>query len=177
MRQVPQCRHLGDHWFHEDDFSINCNTGPFYTVTIFAFLAILIVPIGVPVGFLFFMRRARDIVGSVNVTLLGGAKLSSNEVDDDDDKFGFLTRDFKPQFWYYEIVVYGRKLLLSGMCIVVGRGTMAQACECDVVRHTKMQTSKSHSNVACRLCCICGGIISHASFLLDALSIDQAQHD
>ena len=42
---------------------------------------------------------AKNKIGGVNETLLGGAKLSPDDVDDDDDQYGFLTRDFKPEFW------------------------------------------------------------------------------
>merc|ERR1712072_772263 len=46
--------------------------------------------------------------------------------DDESDTYGFLIRDYRPQYWYHEIVTYSRKLLLSGISVVMGRGTMAQ---------------------------------------------------
>eukprot|EP01052_Picozoa_sp_SAG31_P012398 SAG31_NODE_724_length_12555_cov_11.624277_4_plen_77_part_00 len=75
------------------------------------------------------MHRKKEQLGGVNTTLLGGAKLAANDVEDEDDTFGYLCRDMRPDFWYYEIVTYIRKLLLSGMSIFLGRGTFAQACE------------------------------------------------
>jgi hypothetical protein len=33
----------------------------------------------------------------------------------------------RSRYWYYEIVVYSRKLTLGGLSIFMGRGTMAQA--------------------------------------------------
>ena len=84
--RVPQCKDINYHSFHEDDFNIDCSSGSFYTVTGVAVLLILIVPVGVPVGFLFFMNRAKATLGGVNMTVLGGAKLSSDAVDDEDDK-------------------------------------------------------------------------------------------
>ena len=59
--------------------------------------------IGVPLVFLLLMYRAKSQLpnGRVNTTLLGGAKLCSADLDDEDDQYGFLCRDLKPQYWYY----------------------------------------------------------------------------
>eukprot|EP01043_Picozoa_sp_COSAG02_P039785 COSAG02_NODE_3167_length_7243_cov_11.017495_1_plen_74_part_00 len=67
-----------------------------------ALILILVIPIGVPLVFLFLMVKAKNALpgGKVNTTVLGGAKLCSNELGDDDDRYGFLCRDLKPQFWY-----------------------------------------------------------------------------
>lgn len=35
-----------------------------------------------------------------------------------------LISDYRPQYWYYEIVTYSRKLILGGVAVVMGRGTM-----------------------------------------------------
>ena len=51
---------------------------------------IVLIPVGVPVSFLYFMKRAKDNLGVVNTTDLGGAKLSSDDVTDQDDRYGFL---------------------------------------------------------------------------------------
>ena len=34
------------------------------------------------------------------MTALGGAKLADDETEDDNDSFGFLIRDMKPEYWY-----------------------------------------------------------------------------
>lgn len=157
--RVPQCRPIGDHWYHEDDFSVLCDDG-FLAEIIFSIILIILVPIGVPVALFYSMKKQKDELGGVGITVLGGAKLSPDDVDDEDDQYGFLTRDLKPEFWYCklfivlahpsqkikfwrlnylsadivygahsadEIVTYSRKLVLGGLSIVVGRGTMAQA--------------------------------------------------
>lgn len=126
--RVPQCRELNDRLYHEEDYTIDCETGEFYFWATVSVGLILAIPIGVPSIFLFLMNRARLKLpgGKVNVTLLGGAKLIPDTVEDDQDSFGFLCRDCKPEYWYYEIVTYARKLLVGGLAIAVGRGTMAQ---------------------------------------------------
>lgn len=121
--RVPQCADIGDDSFHEDDFTVNCSSASFYTVVVFALILILIVPIGVPLCFLWLMARAKSALpdGQVNTTILGGSKLCAQEMDDDQDRYGFLCRDLKPKYWYYEIVTYIRKLCLGGLSVFVGR--------------------------------------------------------
>ena len=125
--RVPQCRSIGSDWFHEDDFRVPCDEEQFITVVIVSIMMIILVPIGVPVLLLFYMNKKKNELGGVQMTALGGSKLCADDLDDDDDRYGFLVRDLKPEFWYYEIVTYARKLSLGGLSIVVGRGTMAQA--------------------------------------------------
>ena len=103
------------------------------------------------------MNRAKlRLGGAVNANGLGGAKLSADEVADEDDTYAFLTQDYLPHMWYYELVtckclaqdalhcmdlisvclsvwltfvrVDARKLILNGLAIALGRGTMAQTC-------------------------------------------------
>jgi hypothetical protein len=42
------------------------------------------------------------------------------------DKFEFLVRDYKPEYYYWEVVEMIRKLLLTGMIIFVDAGSTAQ---------------------------------------------------
>jgi hypothetical protein len=104
--RVPQCIELGDREYHEEDFTINCQSGQFYFFATVSFGLIIAIPIGVPAIFLFLMNRARSKLpgGRVNATLLGGAKLVPDTMEDDKDSYGFLCRDCKPEYWYYEIV-------------------------------------------------------------------------
>ena len=72
-----------------------------------AFLVIIIVPIGIPAAFAFLMARAKQSLGGiVNETATGGAKLSSDDVEEEADEFAFLTSDYHPEYYYYEIITY-----------------------------------------------------------------------
>eukprot|EP01045_Picozoa_sp_COSAG04_P008546 COSAG04_NODE_476_length_13722_cov_16.614707_1_plen_903_part_10 len=125
--RVPQCHQFGEESFHEDDYTIDCSTNKFVITVAFAVFVILLIPIGVPVVFLLLMLRAKQSIGGVvNATALGGAKLAPDDADDESDTYGFLIRDYRPDCWYHEIVTYFRKLMLGGISIVMGRGTMAQ---------------------------------------------------
>ena len=126
--RVSQCQGFGDASFHEDDYTIDCNTTKFSATQTFAFFVILLIPVGIPAAFALMMHRAKESLGGVvNETALGGAKLSSDDVDEEGDTYGFLTSDYRPEYYYHEIVTYSKKLVLSGVAVMVGRGTMAQA--------------------------------------------------
>eukprot|EP01043_Picozoa_sp_COSAG02_P007055 COSAG02_NODE_207_length_29119_cov_41.071365_20_plen_248_part_00 len=149
------CTHFGGASFHEDDYTIDCSSSSFVWVESLAVFGVVLVPIGVPAAFTYFMLRAKQQLpdGIVNQTDLGGAKLSPDETEDAADTYGFLTKDYRPSCWYFEVVTvscaklfytsyprfttrlcalmvlapqYARKLLLGGISVLVGRGTMAQ---------------------------------------------------
>jgi hypothetical protein len=125
--RVPQCKDFGEASFHEDDYSIDCTTTKFMLIKALAFFVILLIPIGVPAVFAFLMVRAkRSLGGVVNETATGGAKLSADDVDEESDAYAFLTDDYRPEYYFYEIVTYSKKLVLGGVAVMVGRGTMAQ---------------------------------------------------
>ena len=129
--RVAQCKDFGEASFHEDDYNIDCTTTKFLLIKAAAFFVILLVPIGIPAAFAFLMFRAKQSLGGiVNETATGGAKLSSDDVDEEADAYGFLTSDYRPDCYYYEIVNYTKKLVLSGVSVMMGRGTLAQICMC-----------------------------------------------
>ena len=72
-----------------------------------AIVMIFMIPIGVPLVFFMLMMKAKSQLpnSQPNTTVLGGAKLCVADLNDDQDQYGFLCRDLKPAYWYYEIVV------------------------------------------------------------------------
>lgn len=105
LSRVPQCTELGSDAYHEDDFTVDCDSGSFLLTVTLSVVLIFVIPVGVPAAFLMSMWRAKSQLpgGKPNVTMLGGAKLCSADEDDDKDQYGFLCRDLKPEYWYYEI--------------------------------------------------------------------------
>lgn len=105
---------------------MSCNTSTFNVLLFFGFLGVLLVPVGVPLLFFLEMRTRVQRLGGANETEAGGAKLVDDDADDQSDEFAFLCQDYRPSAWYWEPVNYLRKLLLNGLTVVVGRGTMGQ---------------------------------------------------
>ena len=98
--RVPQCRTLGDESFHEEDYNINCSSTSYHLLLGISIFLIFLIPVGVPGLFMYYMKRAKDSLGYVNTTDMGGAKLSPDAVIDDDDRYGFLIADYRPEYWY-----------------------------------------------------------------------------
>jgi hypothetical protein len=124
--RFPQCRSFGEDSFHEEDYSVDCSSSTFSFMGFITIVLIVLVPVGVPLGFLWAMRSKKTALGGVNTNDLGGSKLNEPDADDDDDDYSFLIKDYRPEFWYYEIITYTRKLLLGGLSVIMARGTMAQ---------------------------------------------------
>jgi hypothetical protein len=70
-------------------------------------------PVGVPATLFISMLRYREAIVAQDEAALR--------------MFEFVIADYKPEYWYWEVVELARKLLLSGLIVVVGRGTVAQA--------------------------------------------------
>ena len=90
-------RQIGNDWFHEDDFSVECHN-EFFTFVAFAIVIILLVPVGIPILLFIAMKNKKNQIGGVRMTALGGAKLADDDVPDENDTFGFLIRDLKPEY-------------------------------------------------------------------------------
>jgi hypothetical protein len=70
-------------------------------------------PIGVPAALLISMLQYREAIVAQDEAALR--------------MFQFVIADYKLEYWYWEVVELARKLLLSGLIVVLGRGTVAQA--------------------------------------------------
>jgi hypothetical protein len=94
------------------DYGIDCDETDTLRWTVGPAL-VLLWPIAVPVGLFAMMFRVRKelLAGDEDVTSM----------------FSFLIGDYKPEFWFWEVVELSRKLLLSGILSLVGRGSIAQA--------------------------------------------------
>jgi hypothetical protein len=103
--------HPPRHVLHAD-YNIDCDETETMRWTLGPVL-VLLWPIGVPTVLFCLMFRVR-----------------TNIIARDDDAtgmFNFLIGDFKPKYWFWEVVELFRKLLLSGILSLVGRGSIAQA--------------------------------------------------
>ena len=80
------------------------------------------------------------------------ALISTDDVDEEADAYGFLTGDYRPDCYYYEIVCYSKKLVLSGVSVMVGRGTLAQICMCYVNRLSLFVLAVGSHTVVLFLC-------------------------
>jgi len=107
------CRELGqDQSVLEADYEVDCTESIGFRYGVNGML-LIIWPIGLPVVLLLWMLRSKpDILNEDPETL---------------QKFSFVLADYRTDRWYWEVVELGRKLLLSGLIGLFGRGTVAQS--------------------------------------------------
>eukprot|EP01047_Picozoa_sp_COSAG01_P040076 COSAG01_NODE_3349_length_6224_cov_19.144653_1_plen_1296_part_00 len=94
------------------DYGVDCDE----TSSVRSGVGVLLVgiwPIGVPAALLISMLRYRQAIVAQD--------------EDAVNMFQFVVADYKPEYWYWEVVELARKLLLSGLISILGRGTVAQA--------------------------------------------------
>jgi Ca2+-binding EF-hand superfamily protein len=110
------CRDLGPDTTPQSvlhaDYGVNCDD----TSVVRNGMGVLLVgiwPVGVPATLFISMLRYREAIVAQDEAALR--------------MFEFVIADYKPEYWYWEVVELARKLLLSGLIVVVGRGTVAQA--------------------------------------------------
>lgn len=115
--RFPQCRSFGEDSFHEEDYSVDCSSSTFMVVGFATLVLIGCIPIGVPFGFLWAMKKKSVDLGGVNTTALGGAKLNELDADDDDDDYSFLIKDYRAEYWFYEIVTCALSVQQLDSCV------------------------------------------------------------
>jgi hypothetical protein len=101
--------------WHVDDYSIDCN-GPTHGIyKVVAGVFIFIYPIGIPLVFLLLLWKDKKR-RTQSRPELG----KSSSVD-------FLRRDYRDDYYYFEVVTLMEKLLLTGILVFIKRGTIFQA--------------------------------------------------
>ena len=114
--EIFLCRDLGPNTSPTSvlhaDYNVDCEATQALRWAVGSAL-VLAWPIGLPalLFYLMFRARARIVAGD----------------EDTVGMFNFLIADYKTDFWYWEVVELGRKLILSGLISLLGRGSIAQA--------------------------------------------------
>jgi hypothetical protein len=135
---IFRCQTLatGERW-HEEDFSIDCDSTAHTVIVVVDMFCILIYPVGIPVVFLVLLwrdERSRNLKAPETVEQ---AAITTNEDEvvamvapaaaNASSSYDFLRQDYTPKYYYYEIVVLSEKLLLTGLLIFVDQGSVFQA--------------------------------------------------
>jgi hypothetical protein len=102
----------------EVDYTIDCAETSALRWTMGAIL-IAVWPIGVPAVLLWRMYRVKDKILAEDTNTL--------------KQFHFVLGDYKTEYWYWEVVELGRKLILSGLIGLFGRGSIAQCFSATII--------------------------------------------
>jgi len=94
------------------DYTIDCGSSEYNVLVWVGFFLVLAWPIGVPAALLYQLNKHKHLIA---------------EKDEDTMKeFDFIIGDYKPELFFWEVVELTRKLILSGLIGLAGRGSIAQ---------------------------------------------------
>ena len=100
--------------FLKADLRVDCgDTASYGPVLLLSWVAIALYPVGVPVLYWVLLRTAKHAIRESRPTPFSRA-------------LDFLHRDFEPQFFWWELVEIGKKLLLVGFATIFYPDTMYQ---------------------------------------------------
>jgi hypothetical protein len=104
-----------EEWWHVDDYSVDCSSTGHKTFEALAAVFILIYPVGIPACFLFLLWKDNK------------QRKQPTHMQGNASSFDFLRRDYKDDYYYFEVVMLLEKLLLAGILTFIDQGTVLQA--------------------------------------------------
>jgi serine/threonine protein kinase len=133
--------------WHRYDFSVNCMAATYLSFRFAAYAMVIVYPLGIPtfVSWIFFKNRERLTTMDISTRKREHAALDTSAQSEwasfktawttferklikhdalpwyygDRDSFYFLIRDYNPKYYYFEVVEFLRKLLLTGVLMVL----------------------------------------------------------
>ena len=105
---------------HMDDYAVDCDSGIHHAMFAVAVIAIAIYPVGIPISFLFLLwRNERKKIVPFDDEAAAVGKGGSSSYD-------FLKKDYKAEFYYFEVIALSEKLILSGLLVFFDQGSIFQ---------------------------------------------------
>ncbi|KAG5175700.1 pectin lyase fold/virulence factor [Tribonema minus] len=111
--------------FLRADYAIECDTATYDAYRIYAAIMVLVYPVGIPALYMAALWWQRSAIKEVPEAADG----EDAEVADNVHlaSLGFLWQPYRRQFWYWEVVECGRRLLLSGGLVFILPGSFGQS--------------------------------------------------
>jgi hypothetical protein len=123
--QTFNCRPIDSIEYHTKDLSIECASDKHLRAELMATAMVWLFSFGLPLVYLsLLIPHRRELVSSSAqasiTTNAGSAQQKPFEI------MSFFYRDYKPRFYYWEVVEVVRKLLLTGVLVTFQKGTAIQ---------------------------------------------------
>ncbi|GMH46624.1 hypothetical protein TrVE_jg3206 [Triparma verrucosa] len=106
-----------DRSFLRVDYSIDCDDEARWFWLFYGVIMALAFPIGVPLIFFFILYTKRTRIMK---------DVEEREKDEELTNVAFLFEPYKPEFWYFEVVETGRRLMMTGVLSVIKPGSFTQ---------------------------------------------------
>jgi hypothetical protein len=132
----------GEDTYMSADFSIACDSSRYASGVSWAVIMLFVYPVGLPCFYAWQLYRVKALISTRDEVLYqqdgeglvlqddsGARMVDTNKTQRRDDALGhfdFLFCQYKPKFWYWEVVEILRKVFLCGWLVVFGHGTTLQ---------------------------------------------------
>ena len=115
--QMFDCEHLEDgNYYLREDYRIQCDSSKHRALQVFAGVMMVLYPVGIPVLYTFLLFRDRGVLAS------NGRRMNNPSVRSTSN----LWKPYKPSRYFYEVVECGRRILLTGVVLMVDDGIAAK---------------------------------------------------
>ena len=99
------------------DYSINCNSASYSTFAAFAGLMLVVYPLGIPLMYSWLLVQKKEKIKK---------EVRVREADEDLIGIEFLFDNYRPECWYFEIVVTVLRLMMTGVLGLIEPGSATQ---------------------------------------------------
>jgi len=99
------------------DYSINCNSASYSTFAAFAGLMLVVYPLGIPLMYSWLLVQKKEKIKK---------EVRVREADEDLIGMEFLFDNYRPECWYFEIVVTVLRLMMTGVLGLIEPGSATQ---------------------------------------------------
>ena len=99
------------------DYGIDCDVAAYKSYAVFSGLMVLVYPFGIPLLYTYLLVKKK-----------GRIMKPTEEREEDEELVGmsFLFENYKPEFWYFEIIVTLMRLMLTGVLGLIKPGSITQ---------------------------------------------------
>ena len=115
--QMFDCEHLEDsNYYLRADYQIQCDSSKHRALQMYAGIMIALYPLGIPVWYAFLLFRDRGVLANEERRTNNPSVRSTSD----------LWKPYKSSRYFYEVVECGRRILLTGVVMMVDDGTAAK---------------------------------------------------
>lgn len=115
----PDDADSGDDRFMAIDYSVSCSSLKYQFGFIWALICVLIYPVGIPVYYFYLLYSAKNDISCRSNKMSADSLNHIKPIE-------LLYESYEPDLWYWEVVETVHRLMLTGLLVIIGRGSGAQ---------------------------------------------------
>jgi hypothetical protein len=121
----------GDDYYMAMDYSVSCSSSKYHFGFAWAIASILVYPIGIPAYYFYVLYNARiDIQHRDDIDTITADEAQQSESNMLDDPklqaIQLLFESYQPRYWYWEVIETAKRLLLTGVLVLIVQGSAVQ---------------------------------------------------